>query len=204
MTEFDDYSSLFAEGGDFDIPENYSIGIAYHAMPELVVKFDIQQINYSDVASVGNPGPVADDPDRIEFNPLCPGPDTEECKIGGDLGFGFGWTDQTVFKLGAEYAYTHELTLRAGVNYSEAPIPEDQLLFNLIAPATVETHLTLGATYNWGEDMELTASYVHAFEKTIVGQTVFQPTGASIDEPLDNASLSMKQDSIGVSLGIKF
>lgn len=57
MSEFDKYEGLFAEQGDFDIPENYAIGIAYKPTAELDLYFDIQRINYSDVKSVGNPGP---------------------------------------------------------------------------------------------------------------------------------------------------
>jgi len=202
MSEFEDYSSLFAEQGDFDIPENYSLGLSYHATPEVTVKFDVQRINYNDIASVGNPGPYAYN--STEFNPLCPGLDSQECLIGGDLGMGFGWTNQTIYKLGAEYIYNDKLTLRAGVNYGEATIETDQLLFNLIAPATVETHLTMGATYNFSADIELSASYVHAFENTITGQTMFQPLGSNPDITVDNAAISMKQDSLGVSLGIKW
>ena len=202
MSEFEDYSSLFAEHGDFDIPENYTIGLAYTATPEIKVKFDIQQINFNDVAATGNPGPFAYN--STEFNPLCPGADTQECKIGGDLGFGFGWSNQTVYKLGAEYQYNKDLSLRTGINYAETTIANDQLLFNLIAPATVETHVTLGATYNFSPDIELSASYVHAFENTITGKTMFQPLGSNPDVTVDNAAISMKQDALGVSLGIKW
>jgi len=202
MTEFDDYKNLFAEQGDFDIPENYTVGIAYQAIPDLKIKFDIQQINYSDIASVGNPGPLATDPD--EFNPLCPGADTPECQLGGDLGMGFGWTNQTIYKLGAEYQFSEKLDLRAGVNYGEATIAPDQVLFNMLAPATVETHLTMGATYHWADDIEISASYVHALENTIVGPTTFQPVGSNPDITVDNAAISMKQRALGVELGIKW
>ncbi|MDH5765693.1 MAG: outer membrane protein transport protein [Gammaproteobacteria bacterium] len=202
MTEFEDYSSLFAEHGDFDIPEHYALGFSYNAMPDLTVKFDIQQINFSDIASVGNPGPYAYN--STEFNPLCPGVDSVECKIGGDQGLGFGWTNQTVYKLGAEYRYNEKIKVRAGLNYGEATIPADQVLFNMVAPATIESHLTMGASYNFREDIEITASYVHGFENTITGKTLFQPLGSNPDITTDNAAISMKQRSMGVGLGIKW
>jgi len=121
MSEFEDYSSLFAEQGDFDIPENYALGLSYSAIPNIKIKFDIQQINYDDIASVGNPGPYAYN--STEFNPLCPGVDTDNCKLGGDQGMGFGWTDQTIYKIGTEYSYNEKLTVRAGANYGKATIP---------------------------------------------------------------------------------
>ena len=54
------YENLFAEQGDFDIPENYSIGFAYDFTPKWTAAFDIQRINWSDVRSIGNPGPAVD------------------------------------------------------------------------------------------------------------------------------------------------
>ena len=202
MTEFEDYSSLFAEHGDFDIPENYAIGLAYKATPDIKIKFDIQQINFSDIASVGNPGPYAHN--STEFNPLCPGTDSVECKIGGDLGMGFGWTNQTVYKLGTEYQYNEKLTLRGGLNYGKATIQPDQIIFNLLAPATIEWHAALGATYNFSKDMEISMSYIHGFENTIEGQTMFQPLGSNPDITANNAAISMKQHSMGIELGLKW
>lgn len=202
MTEFDDYSSLFAEQGDFDIPENYAIGIAYKPVDDLSIKFDVQQINFSDIASVGNPGPYSGN--RVEFNPLCPGEDTPECKLGGDKGMGFGWTDQTVYKLGLEYDFNSKLKLRGGLNYGEVTILPEEIIFSMLAPATIETHLTAGATYAYSEDIELSVSYVHAFENTVEGQTLFQPEGSNPDIVTNNAAISMKQRSIGFGLGIKW
>ncbi len=65
MSKFDKYSDLFAEQGSFDIPENFSLGLAVKATDQLTIAFDYQKIYYSDVASVGNPGPDAANPSRI-------------------------------------------------------------------------------------------------------------------------------------------
>jgi len=202
MKPFEDYSNLFAEHGDFDIPENYTVGVAYKGVKDFNLKFDVQQVNYSDVASVGNPGPYAYN--STEFNPLCPGEDTAECKLGGVLGLGFGWTDQTIYKFGAEYQLMEKLTLRGGFNYGKMTIAADQILFHLIAPATIEKHLTFGATYHWSSDIELSASYVHAFEATLEGPTMFQPLGSNPDITTNNAAISMKQRSLGATLAIKW
>ena len=58
MDEFDRYSELFAENGDFDIPANVAAGIAIQATPKLKVAVDYQRIFYSDVDAVGNEGPI--------------------------------------------------------------------------------------------------------------------------------------------------
>ena len=198
MNEFRKYTNLFAEQGDFDIPPITTIGLAYKATPIINVIFDVQYVQYEEIASVANRGPVNSDP----INFFEPGAGV----LGLDNGMGFGWVNQTVYKLGADYQYDEKITLRGGWNYGESPIPEDQVLFNMLAPATVEHHLTLGATYMYSQDIELSANYMHAFKKTITGKTVFWPEGVSSYEDLveDNAAISMSQNSIGLGLGIKF
>jgi long-chain fatty acid transport protein len=55
MEEFDKYSGLFAEQGDFDIPANMTVGLAWDVTPTSTVVFDIQHIWYGDVDSIANP-----------------------------------------------------------------------------------------------------------------------------------------------------
>lgn len=201
MTEFDRYNNLFAEQGDFDIPENFAIGFAYKVMPDVTVAFDIQHVKYSDVASVGNDGPLVNDPDT--FYPDCPiGSDTSVCKTGGDKGLGFGWKDQTVYKMGADWNFSEKINMRAGINYGKSPIQEDQVLFNMLAPATPELHITFGASYMYSKDYEFSFNFMHAFANTISGPTVFGPGGAIVTG--SNASIAMEQYSLGGGLAIKF
>ncbi len=189
MTEFDEYTQLFAEQGDFDIPEHYAIGMSYKINDKLTVAADIQQINYSDIASVGNPGPV----DPVDLNPLCPGVDPAICQLGGDLGMGFGWTDATAYKIGFNYDYNKQWSFRAGFNHGDATIPNDQVLFNMLAPATVEDHITFGLSYRPSKSIEWSANAMHAFENTICGPTAFG------NLPGDDACISMKINTVGVS-----
>jgi long-chain fatty acid transport protein len=200
MTEFDEYTELFAEQGDFDIPEHYSIGLAYKATPKLTVAYDYQRINYSDVASVGNTGPV--DPVDLNTNGPCgvspsnpTGDDTAVpgCTLGGDFGMGFGWTDANVHKIGLNYDYNKEWSFRMGYNHGDAVIPNDQVLFNMLAPATVEDHITAGFSYRPSRSIEWTANVTHALENTICGPTAFG------NLPGDDACISMKINTVGVS-----
>ncbi len=202
MDEFARYTSLFAEQGDFDIPENYSIGLAYEFTPKWTAAFDIQQTNYSDVRSIGNPGPAVDTPITGNLFPLCPGTDKSSCKTGGANGLGFGWTDQTIYKIGVDWTINEKWNARAGWNYAKSPIPEDQVLLNMLAPATPEHHLTLGGGYFFTEDVVLDYNLMIAFLNTIKGPTAFGPGGAPVTG--SNASIAMGQYSIGATLGIKF
>ena len=200
MAKFSRYDKLFAEQGGFDIPENMTFGMAFKVKPDVTVALDVQRVNYTGVASISNPGPDAENPSS--FFELCDTGDTSSCLLGGSNGLGFGWTDQTIVKMGVDWQYTDKIAIRVGFNHGDSPIPEDQVLFNLLAPATVEDHLTMGAEYKFNDDYWLSVNYMHAFLNTIKGPTAFGVGGAKVTG--SNASIAMKQDTIGATLGIRF
>lgn len=202
MEEFNQYRNLFAEQGDFDIPESYAVGLAFDINSSWTVAFDIQRINWSDVRSIANPGPAVDQPLTGNIFELCPGVDKTDCLLGGDLGLGFGWEDQTIYKIGADWKINEKWNARAGWNYGKTPIQEDQVLFNMLAPATPEHHLTFGGGYYFTENVSLDASVMIAFLNTIKGPTAFGPGNAYVTGT--NASIAMSQYSFGATLGIKF
>ncbi len=183
MKPFDKYKGLFAEGGDFDIPETYGAGIAIKATPRLTLAGDIQQINYGKVKAVGNP-----------VDCFFAG----ACQLGAANGPGFGWRNTTVYKLGASYEWSKDLTLRAGYVTLRQPIPANQTFFNILAPGVVEDHLTLGATWALSNTTELTVGYMHAFKKKVNGAGSIPPGFRG-----GNANIQMHQNSLGVAFGWK-
>ncbi|MDP2240056.1 MAG: outer membrane protein transport protein [Burkholderiales bacterium] len=190
MSKFDKYKELFAEQGGFDIPENYNLGIAVQASPKTLVAFDIQRINYSKITSIAN-GVL----NSLSAPPACP--------LGSNCGSGFRWQDQTVFKVGVEYQYSNNMTLRGGFNYGKSPIgtTADDITFNIIAPGVVEKHLTLGLTYKTTSGGELTLAYMHAFSNTVTGPSALTTfTGGA---NFGTESLKMYQDAFGIAYGWK-
>lgn len=181
--EFDKYRGLFAEQGDFDIPENYNLGISWQATPAVRLALDYQRINYSDINSVGNP----------VLPNLFAG-------LGANNGAGFGWDDIDVWKLGVEYKYNNAWTLRAGYSHTNSPIEGNmacatftncaETTFNILAPAVIEDHVTMGFTYTTASGNELTVSYMHAFDNEVSG---VRPVGfgGGVDK------IRMYQNSIG-------
>jgi long-chain fatty acid transport protein len=188
MSKFDKYKGLFAEQGKFDIPENYGLGIAFKANPEVTVALDYERINYAGVRSVSNSGTVVP-------GVACP---ADPACMGNNAGEGFAWRSIDVFKLGVEYKYSSTMTLRAGYNHGDNPIPSGQQTFNIVAPGVVEDHVTLGMTYAVSPGSEVTVAYMHAFEKSVSGATNpnFAVGGAE--------KIKMYQDSLGVTYGMKF
>lgn len=186
MSKFQKYKGLFAGQGEFDIPSNYAVGIAVKATPSTVVAFDVEKIKYTDSKSVSNPlGPVS-------------GGGVLANTLGTDGGAGFGWKDMTVYKLGVSHQLNDKLTVRAGWNHGKQPIPAGETFFNLLAPGVVEDHLTLGASWNMTKDMEMSATYAHAFSKELKGSGSV-PTAFGGGE----ANLRMQQDSFGFAFGWK-
>jgi long-chain fatty acid transport protein len=190
MQEFDEYKGLFAEKGDFDIPENFGIGIAIKATPDLTIAADVTRINYSEIDSIANSVYNFYKCPAIQGVPAL----ANSYCLGGSNGPGFGWDDQTVFKIGVQYRINPEWTVRGGWNYAEQPIPEKETLFNMLAPGVVEHHLTLGASWNISRDQELTLQYTHAFEKEVNGD--YTPG-------FGRADISMSQDMLGVQYSWK-
>jgi len=185
---FDRYKGLFADGGGFDVPENFGVGLAWQASRALTLAADVQHIRYSKVGSVGNSSASV-----FAGQPL-----------GSAGGPGFGWRDQTVLKLGAQYQVNEKLTLRGGVSVADQVIPPSQTFFNILAPGTVQTHLTLGATWKLAGGGELSGFAAHAVGKTVRGSGSvppgFPPAGLGGGE----ANVGLRENIIGVAYGWSF
>lgn len=199
MTEFDNYRELFAEQGDFDVPANFTLGATFKATPKLNLSFDFQRILYEGVNSISNAGPIASV--AGPFPPSGPPPSATTEWLGKDNGMGFGWKDTDIYRIGAEYRYNSDWTLRAGFAYNDQTIPDDQVLFNILAPAVIRKHATVGFTYNPTANSEWSFAYMHAFlETTRTAASPFSITGV-VNVP---AEISMYQNSVDISYSLKF
>lgn len=174
------YKGLFADSGSFDIPENYGVGFAYKATPALTLAADIEEIKYGSIKSVGNPLVLP-------------------TSLGAANGAGFGWKDITVYKLGISYDYSKDLTLRAGYNHSDQPIPASQTFFNILAPGVVQDHITFGATWQVASGGEVSVSYAHAFKKTVNGSGSIPAAYGS-----GEANIHLEENILGAAYGWKF
>lgn len=177
MGRFGSYKGLFAERGGFDVPASYGVGVAWTATGALTVASDWQRIEYSDVKSVGNP--LAN---LLMGNPL-----------GSNNGGGFGWRDISVVKLGVVHAWSDAITLRAGVSHAQQPIPSSETFFNILAPGTIEDHVSAGISWKTTNGGEWTVSYTHALEEEVNGKgSIPMPFGGG------EADVSLKEDILSV------
>jgi len=188
MDEFDKYKGLFAEQGAFDVPATYGIGAALKPSKQHTVLFDVQRIDYSDVASISNP--------LLPNLGMCMMGMASSC-LGGDDGSGFGWEDMTVYKLGYQYD-AGDWQARVGFSSGDQPIPESEVLFNIIAPAVMEDHYTLGFTKKISDKSDLDFAFMYAPTVKVKGANPLEAPGAQ------NIEIQMKQYQFGVNYSWKF
>jgi long-chain fatty acid transport protein len=159
---------------DLDFPQQAAAGIAFRPNDTLTVSADMKWIDWSDTMdklSVKGPG-------------------------GWDMPMDPGWEDQTVYALGVAYAANSKLNLRAGYNYAEAPFGADEVSRNLILPAIVETHYTVGMDYRLNNHWELALHYMMVPEKTL--------SAPATDPNAPGAEISLSERSFGMNIGYRF
>jgi len=177
MSKFKKYAGLLAEQGDFDIPSNWTIGLAYKTTPALTLVFDVQRINYSEVKSVGNP--------------MLPNLQTSQ--LGNDNGAGFGWKDMTIYKLGVQWQSSKDWIWRAGYSQGEQPIQDSEMPFNILAPGVIEQHVTIGFTRAMADNQDLSFALTHAFSNSVSGPNALEAPGQQ--------TIELKMDQWQIALG---
>lgn len=191
MGEFDKYQGLFAEQGAFDIPSNWSAGIAWKPDAKWVIAADYERINYSDSASVSN----------ASTNILnCFGGQASAC-LGGSSGAGFGWQDVDVWKFGVQYSPDAKWTVRAGYNRSDNPITARDVTFNILAPGVIKDHYTAGFTFRLDAKSEITGYALYAATNEVTGTSLLASLGAP---PTTAETIRMKEYAIGLAYTARY
>lgn len=159
MSKLDKYAGFFAEQGDLDVPSTFTVGFATTLIPNVTIAFDVQQIQFADVKSVGN---------RLL-------PNLMESRLGDDHGVGFGWRNMTVYKLGAAVQGEGNRTWRVGYSYGDQQIPDSQVFLNVLGPSVIRHHLTAGLTQKLPEGREWNVSLMFALRNTVDGPNPLDP-----------------------------
>ena len=186
MSEFDDYSGLFADDGDFDIPSNFTVGMAFDVGDTGVFVIDVQQINYEDVDAVSN---SIDGLTDGSCTPGATGGTGKGC-LGGSDGAGFGWEDMTIIKVGYQWQSSPKNTWRVGYSTGDQPIPSDESLFNILAPGVIEEHITAGYTRQLDKESSINFAAMYGLEKSVKGKSPFDPA-QDIEIEMDQYELAL-------------
>jgi long-chain fatty acid transport protein len=183
IEKLDDYAGVLPNQGELDLPAIWGAGLAYALTEQVQVGIDVQHVEYESIAALGNPLSRLD-----EGKPL-----------GSDDGPGFGWDDQTIYKIGVVWQANPDLTLRAGYSESTVMVQPSDTLFSLLAQVTGKRHLTVGFTQTLRDGWEISGYYAHASRNEVAGEN-------SIPEALGGgeANVFIRSYSGGVSLGRRF
>lgn len=186
MTRLDKYKGLLAKNGSFNIPSMFKAGLAYKLLPSLTLVGDYTWIEYSAIDAVNNTndlsfGNVEADPNRL---------------LGGSDGLGFGWDNVNIWHVGLQWEYDSMWTFRTGYSHGDEPWNNVDTLFNVLAPATIQDHASIGLSVRPGKHSELTFAYTHAFKNTIQGTSQFTGT--------QTGNVDMKQNDFELLWTYKF
>ena len=182
MGKLKKYAGLFADGGDFDIPANYGVGMAFQVTPTVQIAADYTCINYRKVAAIGNASTAG--------------------ALGAAGGGGFGWRDVETVKVGVQWQMNPKTTLRFGFNRGTNPVTEANITPNILAPGVMTSHFTLGGTYALNPKTELSWAFMHSPSVSVTGASMFNQqmgTGTLIQE-----TVRMHQNSVAVQYSWKF
>lgn len=114
---------------NFQWPETYGFGVAFQATDALMVVADYKRIGWSKVMKNFHMTFTSADMGGLNLDVTLP----QE------------WADQNVYQLGAAYKVKPELTVRAGVNVANNPVPDTYM--NALFPAIAKTNLSAGLGY---------------------------------------------------------
>jgi len=129
---FEDFGRYVDLIPNFRLPPEIRVGFGYKPIPKLLLAADYKWIGWETIALFN------DDP-------------TEG---------GFGWKNQNVLNLGAQYTINSSWTARAGFNYAPSSIKEDSTFANALVPTIYETHIAAGAEYRLGKHNSIALSVV--------------------------------------------
>ncbi len=151
-----------------DAPAIYAAGLAFSASDRLHMGLDAKYMTYASTKGFQEKGYNADGSVK-----------------------GFGWENIAVVAAGLQFKANDRVTLRGGYNYSGNPIPDEQSMFNLPAPAIVQHHITGGLGFRMREGVELNLAAYAALENSIEG-AIYRPAavpGTSVKNTLSETSV---------------
>jgi long-chain fatty acid transport protein len=140
---------------DFQMPSVLAAGASWQASPSLLLAADLKYIGWADAMKSF----------KMRY---------DSSGMGGSVSFAMPqeWKDQTVLNLGMAWKANDALTLRAGVNLADNPIPDTYV--HPLFPATVKSHVTLGLGYQVSKAGDFNMSVTMAPKVTVTNPN---PTG---------------------------
>ena len=142
---------------DFNSPAKLDVGVSHQFTDKFLVALDLSRVFWKDALKDIKVGFASDAGDV-------------------DLKLPQNAKDQTIVAIGASYAATQNLTLRAGYRQATQPFNDEGLL--ALIPAVLKRHATLGISYQVSKSGRFDAAYSRAFEHSMTNQSDFNTSSA--------------------------
>lgn len=168
---------------DFQWPETYGFGVAYQLNDRILLAGDYKRIAWSKVMKNFRMSFTAN---ATQANPAAQ----------GMVGMGAtamdailvqNWEDQDVFMFGGSFKATDAVTVRAGVNIANNPIPDAYM--NPLFPAIIKNHYMGGVGYAISTASSVDFSFTYAPEVSATNST----TGVTTTHSQTNWQLMYSQ-----------
>lgn len=183
MARFVKYQGLLPNNGEVDLPPMGGVGVTWHFCPRWIASAEIVHYLWQKVDWLGNNSRQAG---------------AFWGQFGTAEGTGFGWSDQTVVKVGVVWDLLPCLALRAGYNYGREPIAPTETSLNQLTLATVEHHLTAGLSWELC-CYEISLFYAYGFSKRVDGHD-----SVGLLSPALEVNIRNRQQAAGVAVGRLF
>ena len=146
------------DSSTFRQPSSFTAGLATNPYKPLMIAFDVAYIRWSETNGENMP----------TFNPSS-----------SAMRWNLDWSDQVVFKVGAQYEVTKKVALRVGYNYGKMPLNSARAFENIAFPAIAEHHFTGGVGLSLTDKFTLNLAVMYVPEATLNGANAQQQYIAS-------------------------
>jgi long-chain fatty acid transport protein len=159
-----------------DLPAVMAGGVSFRPLPNLLLGVDGRYYFYESTKGFKAEGYDAANPATI-FN------------ADGSVK-GFAWENIWSFAGGVQFVPMDKISLYAGYNYSQNPVPDELAMVNVPAPAIVQSHISGGIGLRLMPALEVTLAYYRALENSGTGPLLNPnvPQGSTVTN-------SMSEDS---------
>lgn len=193
--KMDDYGrySGFLANKKIDLPTVVRAGVAWYPRCDLVIALDAGFYNYNKVRALNN-GFISDS--TTGLGPL----------FGEKHGPGFGWRDQWTISVGAEWAATECLNVRAGYRHESLPWRGHgtRTALNVFTLNNSQDFVSLGGTWTAWQCSELSVFGEYGFEHTNHARFPSNFTGATVNFLSGDLAMTSHLYRLGAAYGIRF
>jgi long-chain fatty acid transport protein len=163
----------FEEKLTFHQPAVATVGVAVRPLAgadpgPLVIAADVEWINWSATNGLAKPAFTTE-----SLDPASGGAFTRA----GSMTWNLRWSDQWVFKIGAQLEPARRVKVRAGYNYGKNPLRAGRAFENVAFPAVQEHHITAGAGIDATDRVAINVAGMYAPPASISGSNPNFPAG---------------------------